>query len=114
MATEFYLVVCDYFLKWIEVLLSKTSCIEEVIEKLQKLFVTFGISEIVFAGNVPFNSREFQKFAQEWNFCAEFHSPNFPQSNGQAQKAVNIAKLLLKKSAGGPIGPGREVARLLQ
>ena len=74
-----YLIVCDYYSKWIDILPSRTGGVTEVISNLRKLFAHFGIPEIVFGDNVPFNSREFREIAQQWDFDLVFRSPGFPQ-----------------------------------
>lgn len=47
--------------------------------------------------NVPFSSAEFDRFATEFNIQFKFSSPRYPQSNGLAEKAVGIAKNILKR-----------------
>ena len=42
-------------------------------------------------------SSEFQNFADNWNFVHTTSSPYFPQSNGQAERAVQIAKRILQQ-----------------
>ena len=60
----------------------------------------YGIPKIVFSDNGPqFSSAEFKSFAKEYNFNPETSSPYYAQSNGRSEKAVQIAKRLLKKSA---------------
>ena len=76
---------------------------------LQNLFATHGIPQKLYADNVPFASREFSEFAKSWNFDIVTSSPNYPQSNGQAEKAVNVAKNLLKKCQEG----GQDIASAL-
>jgi len=46
----------------------------------------------------PCGSREFKQFAEEWHFNIKLSSPNYPKSNGLAEKAVGIAKNMIKKS----------------
>jgi hypothetical protein len=93
-----YLVVIDYYSRWLEVfkIYNKTS--SSIISKLKELFSRFGIPKVVIADNVPFSSYEFKQFAKSWNFEVETTSPYHPKSNGLAEKAVGITKNMLKKS----------------
>ncbi|MCG8623128.1 MAG: hypothetical protein MJE68_14180, partial [Proteobacteria bacterium] len=40
----------------------------------------------------PFNSSEFKRFCQEWNLEHHTSSPNYPQSDGQAERMVQTVK----------------------
>lgn len=42
---------------------------------------------------------EFKKFAEEWVFSHTTSSPEYSQSNGAAERAVQTAKCILKKAA---------------
>ena len=44
-----------------------------------------------------FSSEEYKNFSRTWNFTHVTSSPNFPQSNGFAERMVQTAKKLLKK-----------------
>ena len=66
--------------------------------KLKNLFARHGIPETVVSDNgTQFSSTEFQDFATSWNFSHVTSSPHFPQSNGQAESAVKIAKGFLSQ-----------------
>ncbi|KAF0710957.1 Uncharacterized protein FWK35_00037749, partial [Aphis craccivora] len=93
-----YLVVMDYYSRWLEVLSIKNKTSETVIQLLKILFSRFGIPEEVVCDNNPCGSREFKNFAKEWHFNITISSPNYPQSNGLAEKAVGIAKKIIKKA----------------
>ncbi|XP_050527903.1 uncharacterized protein LOC126897995 [Daktulosphaira vitifoliae] len=56
--------------------------------------------KIIVSDNVPFGSHEFRKFCKEYNIELRTSSPNYPQSNGLLERAVQTAKQLLKKSIG--------------
>lgn len=94
-----YLVLVDYYSKWLEVVKLENKTTTEIISKLKKIFSTHGIPLTFMSDNMPFNSYEFKEFARAWNFNLVTSSPLYPQSNGLAEKGVGIAKKLLKKSA---------------
>jgi len=88
----------DYFSRWIEVLNMKNKTSETVIELLKILFSRFRIPEEVVSDNNPCESGDFKKFAEDWNFTITLSSPNYAKSNGLAEKAVGIAKNMIKKA----------------
>ncbi|GFW23482.1 uncharacterized protein K02A2.6 [Trichonephila clavipes] len=93
-----YLVVIDYYSKWIEIaeLLNKSA--DEVIIKLKTIFSRFGVPNIVVSDNIPFNSYIYKKFANDWDFNYAFISPHFSPSNGMVEKAVGISISIMKKA----------------
>jgi len=93
-----YLVIVDYYLRWIEILklFNKTS--DAVIEVLKQLFGRLGIPRQLVADNMPFGSFKFREFSNKWNFQIITSSPHYAQSNGLAERGVGIAKDMLKKS----------------
>lgn len=93
-----YLVLMDAFSNWLEILIIKNKSASEVIQKLKVIFSKFGSPEELTCDNIPFGSYSFEEFSKEWNFNIVTRSPNYPRSNGLAEKAVGIAKKLLKKS----------------
>jgi RNase H-like domain found in reverse transcriptase/Reverse transcriptase (RNA-dependent DNA polymerase)/Integrase zinc binding domain len=93
-----YLVVKDYFSKWIEVVEMNSKTATEVSLKLQSIFSRFGIPDTVMSDNMPFASWEFKQFATKWNFCIKSSSPRYAKSNGMAENGVNIVKTMLKKA----------------
>lgn len=92
-----YLILIDYFSKWLEVvkLGSKTST--TIINKLKEIFSRFGIPKFLVADNMPFGSAEFKQFSKDWDFDIINSSPHYHQSNGMAEKAVGIVKNMLRK-----------------
>lgn len=93
-----YLVVIDYYSKWIEIKKIKNKSSTEIINKWMEIFSTFGTPSEIIADNVPFNSFECRQFSKSWNFVINTSSPLYPQSNGLAERAVAITKNILKKS----------------
>ena len=94
-----YLIVVDYFSRYIEVAaMQKTTKSHEVIRALKAIFARHGIQEEVRSDNGPqYASAELTHFAKEWGFKHTTSSPRFPQSNGAAERAVETTKSLLKK-----------------
>lgn len=96
--SENYLVIMDAFSKWLEIIKLKNKTAGEIINKLTTIFAIHGIPEKLTADNMPFASREFHEFSKKWEFKITTTSPKHSQSNGLAEKAVGIAKRILKKS----------------
>ena len=71
---------------------------EVIILKFKELFSRYGISDIVRTDNGPQFQFKFKKFSESYNFVHETSSPYFPQSNGQIEATVKIAKNLIKKN----------------
>ncbi|KAK7471570.1 hypothetical protein BaRGS_00035798 [Batillaria attramentaria] len=86
----------DYYSRFIEIVQLSNLTSSLVVSKLKTLFARHGIPETVVSDNATqFSSSEFQDFARSWNFCHVTSSPHFPQSNGQAESSVKIAKSIL-------------------
>ena len=75
---------------------------------LKKVFARYGIPEEVISdngsqysntGNLFDSTHEFRMFAKEWGFKHTTSSPEYPQSNGAAERAVQTAKRILKKAS---------------
>lgn len=101
-----FLLCVDYFSKYIEVklLLDTTSC--GVIREMKSIFARHGIADIVISDNGPqYASAEFSSFAEEWGFKHVTSSPGYAQSNGQAERAVQTVKNLLKKAQSSQCDP---------
>ena len=94
-----FLVVIDYYSRWIEIkpLISTTSL--AVIGHLKEVFANHGIPDELFSSNGPqFVSQDFRQFAAKYGFHTNTSSPHFPQANGEAERAVQIAKAILSQS----------------
>ena len=93
-----YLIVVDYFSRYIEIAaMQKTIKSHEVIRTLKAIFARQGIPEELRSDNGPqYASAEFTHFAKEWVFRHTTISPRFPQSNGEAERAVETTKTLFK------------------
>ena len=93
-----YLVVIDYYSRWLEILsLTKTTS-EAVINKLMTIFTRFGLAEEIVTDNASyFSSRQFKDWTSKYDIKHTTSSPYYPQSNGMAERAVQTAKSILKQ-----------------
>jgi hypothetical protein len=93
-----YLVVTDYYSRWLEVRYLQSTTSTAVINKFRLIFATHGIPEVIISDNGPqFQCRKFKDFAEEYDFEHRTSSPGFPQANGEAEAGVKIAKKILKQ-----------------
>ncbi|KAE8748061.1 hypothetical protein FOCC_FOCC005256, partial [Frankliniella occidentalis] len=92
-----YLVIEDNYSKWLEVQILKNKSSQAVINVLRNVFSTHGIPEVIYGDNNPLNSAECRTFASSLDSSIETSSPEYPQSNGLAEKGVGIARKLLDK-----------------
>ena len=107
-AGQTYLLVTDFYSKYFEIELLRQQTATCLINNLKKIFARFGIPDEVVSDNASqySNTRnlfstthEFKKFASEWGFKHTTSSPEYPQSNGAAERAVQTAKRILRKAA---------------
>ena len=71
----------------------------EVIKYLKSFFSRHGVPQIVVSDNGPqYSAAVFKEFATQYSFTHTTSSPQFPQANGVAERAVHTIKDLLKKS----------------
>ena len=108
--TQDYLLVIDYYSKYPEVIPMTSKTAEATITALTSIFARHGIPNKLIADNMPFNSKKFHEFSKKWNFQVVTSSPNYPQSNGLAERNVQTIKKLLKKAKAG--GNDEELALL--
>lgn len=94
-----YLIVKDYFSKWLEIIETKTKTAAEVVAVWRSLFATFGVPSTIVADNQPFGSYFCQQYATATEINLVTSSPYYPKSNGMAERAVQTAKEILRKSA---------------
>lgn len=93
-----YLVVTDFYSKWIELTKLKEKTATATNNELIKIFAQFGYPHIVIADNMPFGSFQSKEFSKENDIKIINSSPNYPKSNGMAERSVQICKNILKKS----------------
>lgn len=94
-----YLVTVDYYSKYPEFQELPDKSAFAVIMMLKDLFARHGIPETLMSDNMPFNSQEFRSFAKSWGIQLLTSSPTYAQSNGQAERCIQIIKRMIKKAA---------------
>jgi hypothetical protein len=93
-----YLIIVDYYSDYIEIDNVTNITSERIIESLKNQFARHGIpAELITDNGTQFSSMKFKEFNKTYNFQHTTSSPHYPQSNGKAEKAVQIAKNLIKK-----------------
>lgn len=93
-----YLLVVDYFSKYVEIVRMETTTSSKMIEILKNTFSRLGIPHTVCSDNGPqFSSGTFKMFANQWGFRHVTSSPCWPQSNGMSERYVQTIKNILRK-----------------
>lgn len=93
-----YLVVMDYYSKYVEIGYLNKATSSCVIGKMNNMFAHWGDpEEIVSDMGTVFTSALFRNFAQEHNIKLSYSSPHFAQANGAAESGVKIAKRILRQ-----------------
>ena len=94
-----YLVTVDYFSKFIEVDRLDDLSSSVTIEMLKSQMARHGIPEKLRTDNGPqFDSQEFMEFCADYGIEQHTSSPRYPQSNGEAERAVQTVKRLWTKA----------------
>ena len=90
-----FLVVVDYFSKYLIIRKIPSSTFSAVIKELGMIFSEFGKPQVFRSDNGPcYSSQEFRFFMQNWLIEHRTSSPHYPQSNG----LVKVSKNLIEKS----------------
>ena len=94
-----YLLVVDYYSRYIEISKLNGQSSSQVITHTNSIFARHGVpQEVVSDNGPPYSSLEYKQFAAKYGFTHTTSSPRYPQSNGEAERAVQTVKSLLKKS----------------
>ncbi|XP_036322132.1 uncharacterized protein K02A2.6-like [Rhagoletis pomonella] len=97
-ASRNYLIIADYYSRYLEIALLKSKTSSECINALKTCFSVHGIPVEIVSDNMPFNSYEFKRFCDHIGVKLTTISPGYSQSNGFAERFVGIAKNLIKKA----------------
>ena len=93
-----YLVMCDYYSRWVEVLALTSTTSTAVISRIKDVIARFGVPIEIMSDNGPqFTSAEFKEFSEKYIFNHITSSPYLPNSNGEAERAVYTAKQMLSQ-----------------
>jgi transposase InsO family protein len=94
-----YVLLVDYYSRWIEVFSVNDMSARSVIPKLKSAFARFGIPLGLRSDNGGcYDSDRFREFAKTYGFEFRTSSPRYPESNGLAERCVQTVKGLWKKS----------------
>ncbi|KAL1462012.1 hypothetical protein MTO96_043276, partial [Rhipicephalus appendiculatus] len=95
-----YVVVVDYYSPFFELEQLKRTTTKDIALVLEPIFARFGVPRTIRTDNGPqFTSTEFKELVQRWGATHTTSSPYYVQSNGMAERAVQTAKQLLRKSS---------------
>ena len=95
-----FLVIVDYYSRWIEVLDVKSTTTAACVAKMKDVFASFVYPEeiISVSNNDPqFASSEFRSFVESNWITHISSSPFLPKANGEAERAVQSAKRILRQ-----------------
>ena len=88
-----FLVVVDFFSKWLEVAVVSAATSKNTIDKLREMLARHGIPETMVTDNgKPFTSFKFQTFVGRNGIHHCLTAPHHPSSNGLAKRAVQTLK----------------------
>ena len=83
-----YIIVVDYFSRYIEILKLSTTSSASIITALKTMFSRQGIPDVLVTDNGPqYASQEFREFSTSYNFNHQTSSPYHPQGNGEVERA---------------------------
>lgn len=94
-----YVLVVDYYSKYIEVARLEDLSSQCVIRHLKDILARHGVPLELVSDNGPqYSSEVFRKFSECYGFKHTTSSPNYPKANGLAESSVKIIKNVLKKA----------------
>lgn len=95
-----YIILVDYFSKFIEVDELKDQRSRTTIEVLKSQFSRHGIPAVIRTDNGPqYACEEFRYFCHTYGIVHQSSSPHTPHSNGEAERAVQTVKRMWNKAS---------------
>ena len=95
-----YLLVIDYFSRFIEIGRLSTATSNDVITHMKSIFARHGVPESLTSDNGPqYTANMYKTFTNQYGFTYLTSSPRYPQGNDAAERAVRTVKNFLEKSA---------------
>ena len=92
-----YLVIWDYYSKWLEFSKLQNMTMSCIIMHLKSVFARYGIPVTIVADN-QFATANIESLATDYGFTLVTSSPRMPSANGAAERAVQTFKNLFKKN----------------
>ena len=94
-----FLLVVDYFLRFVEIgVMQKSKTSSEVVRVVKAICARHGITEEIRSDNGPqYDSAEFAQFTKDWEIKHSTSYPRYPRANGEVVRAVRTVKSILKK-----------------
>ena len=94
-----YMVVVDYYSRYMKLVYLADTITHTVTMNLECIFPRFGIPGLLVSENGPqFSLNEFRQFADLLGFTHQTSSPYYSQAKGQSERAVQVAKTILRQS----------------
>ena len=94
-----YIIVVDYYSRYIETMLLKDMRSITIISSLKSIFARHGIPENMISDNgTQYSSEEFKEFSKTYKFKHLTSSPKYPKGNGVAERAIQTLKQIMEKS----------------
>ena len=107
-----FLTLVDAHSKWLEVIPVRSATTTITIDKLQTIFATHGVPEMLVTDNgTVFTSHEFREFAQRNAIPHVTTSPYHSSCNGLAEELYRLSRLPTRKMTSGPTK--KKVAQIL-
>ncbi|XP_026537086.1 uncharacterized protein K02A2.6-like [Notechis scutatus] len=99
-----FLITVNTYSNWLEVSAMKSTTTEAVIKKLNKLFTTHGLPDMLVSDNGPqFTALAFEKFLAERGIRHALIAPAHPAANRRAERKVRYTKNTIQKIETGDI-----------